>query len=50
MNRRDMLLKAIQAGVLLSLPKPLQFFANEKKDTVLTELVGNALRFPPVFT
>jgi FtsP/CotA-like multicopper oxidase with cupredoxin domain len=50
MNRRDMLLKAIQAGVLLSLPKPLQFFANEKKDVILTELTGNALRFPPVFT
>ncbi|MBE2219380.1 MAG: multicopper oxidase domain-containing protein [Ignavibacteria bacterium] len=50
MNRRDMLLKAIQAGVLLSLPKPMQFFANEKKDAVLTEMVGNALRFPPVFT
>lgn len=50
MNRRDMMLKAIQAGVLLTLPKPLQFFASEKKDAVLTELVGNALRFPPVFT
>ncbi len=45
-----MLLKAFQAGVLLSLPKPLQFFANEKKNAVLTEVTGNPLRFPPVFT
>lgn len=50
MNRREMLLRALQAGVILTLPKPLQFYANEKRNTVLTEMVGNPLRFPPLFT
>ncbi|MBZ0202359.1 MAG: multicopper oxidase domain-containing protein [Ignavibacteria bacterium] len=50
MNRREMLLRALQAGVILTLPKPLQFFANDKGNAILTELVGNPLRFPPVFT
>lgn len=52
MKRREMLIKALQAGAILTLPKPLQFFANEKKNTVLTEVTGtgNPLRFPPVFT
>jgi FtsP/CotA-like multicopper oxidase with cupredoxin domain len=45
-----MIIRALQAGALLTLPKPLQFFANEKHDTVLTELTGNPLRFPPLFT
>ncbi len=50
MKRRDMIMKAFQAGVLLTLTKPLQFFANENKNAVLTEVTGNPLRFPPVFT
>ncbi|MBL0106003.1 MAG: multicopper oxidase domain-containing protein [Ignavibacteria bacterium] len=50
MKRRDMILKALQAGALISAAKPLQIFANEKKDAVLTEMTGNPLRFPPVFT
>lgn len=45
-----MLLKALQAGALISLAKPMQIFANEKKNVILTELTGNPLRFPPVFT
>jgi len=45
-----MLLKALQAGALISLAKPMQIFANEKKNAILTELTGNPLRFPPVFT
>lgn len=50
MKRREMLLKALQAGALISLAKPMQIFANEKKNVILTELTGNPLRFPPVFT
>ena len=52
MKRREILIKALQAGALLSIPKPLQFFANEKMNAVLTETsgAGNPLRFPPVFT
>jgi blue copper oxidase len=52
MNRRKMMLRALQAGALLTLPKPLQFFANEQRTGMLTEVTGsgNALRFPPVFT
>lgn len=45
-----MLLKALQAGALISLAKPMQIFASEKKNAILTELTGNPLRFPPVFT
>lgn len=47
-----MLLKTLAAGALLTIPKPLQLFANEKKNAVLTEVsgTGNPLRFPPVFT
>ena len=52
-----MLVRALQAGAFLTLSKPLlskplQFFANEKKDAVLTEVTGggNPLRFPPLFT
>ena len=45
-----MLLKALQAGALISLAKPVQIFANGNKNAVLTELTGNPLRFPPVFT
>ena len=52
MKRRDMLIKTLAAGALLTIPKPLQIFANEKKNAVLTEVrgAGNPLRFPPVFT
>lgn len=52
MKRRDMLIKTLAAGALLTIPKPLQIFANEKKNAVLTEVLGagNPLRFPPVFT
>ncbi|MBN8585343.1 MAG: multicopper oxidase domain-containing protein [Ignavibacteria bacterium] len=52
MKRRDMILKTLAAGALLTVPKPLQMFANEKKNAVLTEIsgTGNPLRFPPVFT
>ena len=52
MKRREMIFKTLAAGALLTVAKPLQFFANEKKDAVLTEvaMVGNPLRFPPVFT
>ncbi|HWA06900.1 MAG TPA: multicopper oxidase domain-containing protein [Ignavibacteria bacterium] len=52
MKRRDMLIKTLAAGALLTIPKPLQMFANEKKNAVLTEVLGtgNPLRFPPVFT
>jgi len=52
MKRRDMILKSLAAGALLTVPKPLQLFANESKNAVLTEVTGagNPLRFPPVFT
>lgn len=52
MKRRDMLIKTLAAGALLTIPKPLQIFANEKKNAILTEVpgTGNPLRFPPVFT
>jgi len=52
MKRREMLIKTLAAGALLTIPKPLQIFANEKKNAVLTEVsgAGNPLRFPPVFT
>ncbi|MEO8514133.1 MAG: multicopper oxidase domain-containing protein [Ignavibacteria bacterium] len=50
MKRRDMLLKTLAAGALLTIPKPLRLFANENKTAVLTEVAGNPLRFPPVFT
>ncbi len=41
----------LQAGAILTLPKPLQFFASEKKNALLTEVTGggNPLRFPPLF-
>lgn len=47
-----MMLKALAAGALITLPKPLQIFANGKKNSVLTEVSGggNALRIPAVFT
>lgn len=47
-----MLIKTLAAGALLTIPKPLQMFANERKNAVLTEVLGtgNPLRFPPVFT
>lgn len=45
-----MLKKALLTGAALTLSKPLSFFANEKKNSVLTEVAGNPLRFPPVFT
>jgi len=45
-----MLFKAFQAGALISFAKPLQLFANEKNNAILTELVGNPLRIPPEFT
>lgn len=50
MKRREMLKKALLTGAALTLSKPLSFFANEKKNSVLTEVAGNPLRFPPVFT
>lgn len=50
MKRRDMLLKTLAAGALLTIPKPLQLFANESKNAVLTQVAGNPLRFPPAFT
>ncbi len=45
-----MLLKTLAAGALLTIPKPLQLFANESRSAVLTQLAGNPLRFPPAFT
>lgn len=45
-----MILRTLQTGALMTLAKPLQIFANEKRNAVLTELTGNPLRFPPVFT
>ncbi len=50
MKRREMILRTLQTGALMTLAKPLQIFANEKRNAVLTELTGNPLRFPPVFT
>ncbi len=49
MKRREMLLKTLQAGALIGMARPLQIFANEKKNAILTQLTGNPLRFPPVF-
>jgi FtsP/CotA-like multicopper oxidase with cupredoxin domain len=48
MKRRELLLRALQAGALLTLPKPLKIFANQ--NVVLTSGGGNPLRIPPVFT
>ena len=53
-----MLLKALQLGALAAIPggiKPLEMFANDKKNSIMTELpdeavTGNPLRFPPPFT
>ena len=45
-----MILKAIQAGALLSAGNPLKIIANEKNTNTKIELTGNPLRFPPVFT
>lgn len=47
-----MIIRALQAGALLTLPRPLQLFANKKRNPILTEVTGNGnpLRFPPVFT
>jgi blue copper oxidase len=52
MKRRDMIFRALQAGAMLTLPRPLEFFANEERKSILTEVTGtgNPLRFPPVFT
>jgi blue copper oxidase len=50
MKRREMILKALSAGAFLTLAKPMQIFAGDKKNAILTELTGNQLRFPPVFT
>jgi len=50
MRRREMILKTVKFGALISLTNPLKFFANEKRNTILTELTGNELRFPPLFT
>lgn len=50
MNRREMILKTLQAGTVVALAKPLVMFANDKRNAVLIERTGNALRFPPVFT
>jgi len=45
-----MILKVLQTGALITFAKPMQMFANGKRNGILTELTGNALRFPPVFT
>lgn len=45
-----MILKVLQTGALITLAKPMQMFANGKRNAILTELTGNALRFPSVFT
>jgi FtsP/CotA-like multicopper oxidase with cupredoxin domain len=45
-----MIMRALQAGALISLSKPAQIFAGENKIAVLSELTGNPLRFPPFFT
>jgi FtsP/CotA-like multicopper oxidase with cupredoxin domain len=46
-----MIMRALQAGALLSLPNPLRLFAGSSSP-VITEVTGtgNPLRFPPVFT
>lgn len=44
-----MIIKALQCGAFFSVADPVKLFANEKRNAVLTELTGNALRFPPVF-
>ncbi|HMS65975.1 MAG TPA: multicopper oxidase domain-containing protein, partial [Ignavibacteria bacterium] len=49
MNRREMILKALQTGVFISMAKPGMIIANENKSVMLKELTGNQLRFPPVF-
>lgn len=45
-----MILKALSAGAFITLTKPIQIFAGNYKNAILTELTGNQLRFPPVFT
>lgn len=45
-----MIIRAIQAGALISAGSPLKLFANESGKTALSQLTGNPLRFPPVFT
>lgn len=50
MKRREMILKTLQLGAISVVANPVKFFANEKRNAILAELTGNALRFPPVFT
>lgn len=47
-----MMLKALAAGALITLPKPLQILANEKNAAGITETSGggNPLRIPSLFT
>ena len=48
MKRREMILKSLQAGTVISLLNPGKLFSeNTLKEKSLT---GNPLRFPPVFT
>ncbi len=52
-SRRDLLSHFLKIGTVISLPnalQPLRLFANERFNSLLTELTGNPLRFPPVFT
>ncbi len=45
-----MLIKTMQLGAFFTLADPVKFFANEKRNAMLTEITGNPLKFPPVFT
>lgn len=49
MKRREMIIKAVQAGAALSFVTPLQLISKTKNSSGLSELTGNPLRFPPVF-
>ncbi|MFZ1320589.1 MAG: multicopper oxidase domain-containing protein [Ignavibacteria bacterium] len=49
MKRRDMIIKSVLGGALISQTNPLNAFGNNSGKNNEKSLIGNALRFPPVF-
>jgi len=47
MKRREMIIRSLQAGALISFIRPTDIFSNNNTNVGLT---GNPLRFPPVFS
>lgn len=50
MKRREMILRSLQAGAVIPFLKPIELLAKEFEDSLSSQLTGNQLTFPPVFS